>query len=212
MHTKEQLKEFKEIVTQTRKLGRDQIIRTALKDASKDPASLLDNEKVSISVWYNDMDVKVEVQQYYPIRYLEMNSKYYMNKTIYVSLDKVSGSNGRIIYNEKNKQISDAFGKTFLYQNTEDKVKIIANVLELNNSNDAKYYIDPLTQRRITIRERYDFYEIQIGDSYAVTYKLDKLSGKIYDYKDPYKNLLPNPATGPFGPSPIGGPWIEIKE
>lgn len=212
MHTEEELQEFKRIVNYTRSLGKEKIINIALQDITDDPESILKNDKVSISVWYNNLRVKVDVQEHSPVRYFSVNTKNYLEKTIYVSVDRISGSSGSIVYNKKKEQSADHFSKVFLYQHTEDKKRMVSKVFELNNSNDSQHYIDPSTQRHITIREHTDHYEIQIGDQYAIIYKLDKESGRIYDYEDPYKNFYPTPVSAPFKPEPMGGSWIEIKE
>ncbi len=212
MHTEEELQEFKKIVSQTRQLGREKIVYIALTDITDDPESVLKNDKVTISVWYNDLTVKVDIQEHSPIRYFPMNTKYHLEKTIYVSMDHVSGSSGSIVYNQKKEQSVDHFSKVFLYQHTEAKKKMVSKVFQLNNRNDPQYYLDSETQRHITIREHKDHYRIQIGDQYAITYNIDKESGKIYDYDDPYKNFYPTPTAAPFKPKPLGGSWIEIKE
>ncbi len=212
MHNEQELEELREVVNQTIKLGKRVIVNVALKDVSIHPESIINDDKITISVWYNDIQVKVEFNERSPIRYFPIGSQYFLKKTVYVSLDKVSGSGGEVMYNNENEGLAIGFNKAYLYQTTEQKQKTIDLIFELNNRNDPKYHKDQAIQQYINIREREAYYEMQIGDEFPSTYKISKKSGEIYDYKDPYRNFYPSPDSAPIGPPPVGGPWIELKE
>ncbi|MHA7057168.1 hypothetical protein ACWGOQ_0008120 [Aquimarina sp. M1] len=211
MYTEQQLKEFKERVNQTKKLGRAAIINIAAKTISDDPKSLIRDDNVLVSVWYNNAEVKVEFKERSPIKYLTYGAEVYCNVVVRVSLDRVSGSGGSLISNSENNTSESVFSTSYLYRTTKETQKAIDRVLKLNNSNDPKYHINTSSTINTIIREQKDHYAIQIYDVHSITYKINKKSGKIHDYKNPYKNFYPTPAVLPQYPKPFG-PWIEIKE
>ncbi|WP_344926618.1 hypothetical protein [Aquimarina addita] len=209
MHSEEDLKKFKEQVDQTIALGRDAIIATASKAVSDDPKSLIKDENLHVSVYYNEMRVKVIFMERSPIIYLSYlsDSEFYLKIGVFVYLDKVTGLEASSIPDE----YSTGFSlNRYIYRATKEKEIAIDKVLALNNTNDDMYHINKNSINTI-IRERESFYAIQIGHSYPITYKLDKKSGKIYDYKDPYADFYPSPASPPYM-IPYGGEWVEMKE
>lgn len=211
IYTQEELQEFKEQVANTKKLGRSTIILIAAKAISKDPESLIKDKDVFISVWHNDIQVKVQFIENSPIKYLPFSSeKVYSKMNVYVSVDTVSSINGSVISNKK-ERTSDFFKRKYLYRNTKEIENKIDTILQLNNSNDA-YVINKSTHHGIIIREQESYYDMQIGLSYPITYKLDKQSGNIFDYEDPYKDFFPTPLQPELISPQIGGEWIEIKE
>ncbi|SEK35378.1 hypothetical protein SAMN04487910_0325 [Aquimarina amphilecti] len=211
MHTEEELKIFKEKVNQTIELGRTSIIDIAAKTISINSESLFNDEKVLISVWYNNAEVKVEFRERSPIKYLTPGAEVYFKVTVKVSVDRVSGSGGSVVRNSENKTSRPGFSPTYLYRSTNNTKAAIDHVLELNNTNDPKYHIDESSQIYTIIREQKGYYDIQIYDRYSITYKIDKKSGKIFDYENPYENFYPTPASAPHFPMPFG-PWVEMKK
>ncbi|WP_159092295.1 hypothetical protein [Aquimarina sp. Aq107] len=211
MHTEEELKIFKEKVNQTIELGRATIVDIAANGISNDTESLINDENVLISVWYNNAEVKVEFRERSPIKYLAYGEEFYFQVVAKVSIDRVSGSGGSVVRNSENETSRSGFSSTYLYRSTNNTKAAIDHVLELNNTNNPKYHIRTSSQIYTIIREQKNYYDMQIYDRYSITYKIDKKSGKIYDYKNPYKNFYPTPASAPSFPMPFG-PWIEIKE
>ncbi|PKV51169.1 hypothetical protein ATE84_3241 [Aquimarina sp. MAR_2010_214] len=209
--TEEELRIFKERVTETRALGRAGIIAKAAKAASDDPESLIHDKNVLISVWYNDIEVKVEFIEHSPVRYIPYDSKCVTNMEVYVSTDGVSGSSSSDVY-ESEGYVSDFSKPIYLYRSTKEKELMIDKVLKLNNTTDDVPNIDKSIYTNIIIREQKDHYAIQIGSSYPITYKIKKKSGELYDYEDPYRDLYPTPDIEYDAPPPIGGEWIEMKE
>jgi len=211
MHTEEELIEFKERVGQTRKLGRAAIINTASKRAMDDPESLVYDQNILVSVWYNNAEVKVEFKERSPIKYLSYGAEVYFKMAIKVSVNEVSGYGGTIIHNTENNKSRSPISSIYLYRTTKETQTAIDHVLKLNNTNAPKYHIDRSSQINTIIKEQKKYYEMQIGGRYAITYKIDKKTGCIYDYKDPYKNFYPNPSSSPNFPT-LFGSWIEIEE
>ncbi len=209
MYNKEELEKNKLEVGKIKKMGRSAIIKLASKIASDNPKSLLNNEDVIVSVWYNDIEVKVMFVDRSPMRYLSYGSRYYYEMEVSVYLDDKRSLTGRIIDNPDKK---DNFyhGETYLYRSTEEKKKYIDYVIKLNNSNKNSFPIDESPV--VVIREKEKYYDIQIGMNYPITYKIDKESGKIYDFEDLYRDFYPTPIANPVKPIHPGGEWKEMKE
>ncbi len=209
MYTKEELKQFQKEVKEIKKMGRAAIIRMAVNEVSGDPESLLNDENVHISVWYNDVEVKVEFIDNSPIRYLPYNSKYYYRVEVGVYLSERRSLTGRIIDNlaqEDNPYDKDVY----LYRTTKEKQKLVDHVIKLNNSNKKAFPIENASV--VLVREQEKYYDIQIRMDYPIIYKINKTSGKIYDYEDIYQDFYPTPLPDPIGPPHPGGAWKEMKE
>ncbi|MEW7281184.1 hypothetical protein ABW636_21525 [Aquimarina sp. 2201CG1-2-11] len=209
MYTKEELKQFRKEVKEIKKRGRAAIIRMAVNEVSGDPESLLNDENVHISVWYNDVEVKVEFIDNSPIKYLPYNSRYYYRAKVGVYLDERKSLTGRIIDNLAQED-NPYDGDVYLYRTTKEKRKLVDHVIQLNNTNENAFPIDQAEV--VLVREKEDYYDIQVGMDYPITYKIDKVSEKIYDYEDLYKDFYPTPMAEPIDLPEPGGKWKEWRE
>ncbi len=210
-HSKEDLERLRQEADSVKNLGRQAIIDLAAKAICDDPEMLYKDENVNIRVWYNDLEVKVEFRESSTIRYLPYAHKYLYEKSVRVGVDKVSDAGRCLVSNLEN----DSLGtKAPFYRNTSDKKAIIDKVRKPNNANKDVPPIpeNPAPWGWIIIRDRKDHYAIQLGKTYSTTYKIDKKSGKVYDFKDPYRGFYPTPYGGPTYPPPLGGEWIEMKD
>ena len=210
MHTKDQLKVFEAQVEKTKSLGRDKIIEIAARSVSGAPEVLIKEDKIVSTVWYNKINVKVNFNILYPIKYIALDKEYLNNTSVYITIGSVSSKGGSLISNIENKNVK-SIGTAKLYISSKVKELKIKEVIALNNTNAKKYYLDNKTQQRITIKEKKAYYDMQLGDSYSITYKIDKTSGEIYDYKDLYDRFYPTPVIMPNLIDPIAGEWIEMK-
>lgn len=210
MYTEKELEVFKEQVNKTKSLGRERIIYLAAKSISDDFKALIKDDKIFKSVFYNNISLKVDVKLYYPIIYLPYNKEYFYESTINMVDGRAMGSGGSTISNITNKNSKDLF-KTKFYIHTKEKELKIKEVLKLNNANE-KYFLDIKKRQGIIIKEQNKYYIIQLGHSYPITYKIDKITGEIYDYSDPYAKFYPSPAEPPFRKPDVEGKWIEMKE
>lgn len=211
MHTENDLKTYKEQVIKTKALGRDSIIKLATQSVNDNSEVIINDDKILKSVWYNKISVKVEFKIFYPIVYLPYNTEYFYETTVNVIGSKVIGKGGTTISNISNKNLEDFFN-TKLYYHTKEKESKVKAVIKLNNTNDEKYYLDKEKLQRVIIKEQKEYYILQLGYSYPITYKIDKITGKIYDYEDPYSGLYITPAQPPIRENPVEGKWIEMKE
>lgn len=209
--TLDELRGFKEQVIETKKLGKDSIIAMAAKVASDGTKPLFQDKNVFISVWYNSIQVKVEFIEHSPIRYIPYNSNCVTKMEVYVSANGVSGTSGSGMF-ESDGYVNDISKPTYLYRTTKQKEAIIDKVIVLNNANDNVSNIDKSINNGIIIREQKNHYAIQIGLSYPINYKIEKQSGRVYDYEDLYRDFYPTPVSMGITPPQIGGEWIEMKE
>lgn len=212
MHTEEDQLTFEAQVDKTKSIGRRRIIEIAAKSISDQPEALMNDNNVIITVVFNKVSLRVDFRLVYPIKYIPYGAEYYEEASVSLVDNRVSGKSGLLLSN-KNKETRDSRCK-YLYVASEEKELKIKEILRLNNLNDEKYFIDHDT-RLVTIKEKESYYDMQIGDSPCpLIYKIDKVSGKIYDDVQINKvedEFYPSPSfINDIDPDP--DPWIEMKE
>lgn len=208
MYTNEKLKQYQKEVEVIKKMGKAAIVEKAVKEVSEDPRFLLSDENVATSIWYNNIKVLVVFEDISSIRYLPYDSKYYCKMEVIVSPKEMSFVREDFIDNLPEENIFYK-NEVCLYRTTKENNKLIDKVIQLNNSNKDAIFIG--THNAVLIREREKHYAIQVGKDYPITYEIDKVSGKIYDYEDLYKDFYPTPVPEPIDLKSSEGEWKEMK-
>lgn len=169
-------------VEELKLLGKDSLIKLALSYIDKS----IDLTQYNINVLANESDVIVSFR--IPLKYIPYNSEYFYDASVDLSNDFISYAN----YSNPEDYQSNTV--TFYSPTEEHKenIKFVVNAINASkNENIIPVNITELTDDLI-IREKPAYYGVEyISEKYDLVYKINKITGKIYDLTTGY--LEPDP-------------------
>lgn len=177
-----QNQEINNEIDNAKRLGKDSIVQIALQLINKK----IDINNYKVKVMANSTNVFVSF--YTPIKYVPSKSVFYYSAGVNIT-EKT------IVYSPVSNPSDYTYSKKNIsfYRPTEKARKSIEFVVNAVNKSNEVGSIDIQTfDDNMIIREKRKYYDIIIISTYQESsYKIDKISGKIYDAQHAHLELLP---------------------
>lgn len=169
-------------VEELKEMGKDSLIKLALSYMDNS----IDASQYNIRVLSNDTEVIVSFR--IPLKYIPYNSEYFYDASVDIGNDFISYAN---YSNPEDYQTNTVAFYTPTREHKQN-IKFIVNAINKSkNENIVPVNLSDLKDDLI-IREKPDYYDVEyVSDNFDQTYKINKVSGKIYELT--MSNLEPDP-------------------
>lgn len=159
-------------VEELQQLNKDSLIKLALGYMDKS----IEVTQYNIKVLANGSDVIVSFR--IPLKYIPYNSEYFYDASVDIGNDFISYAN----YSNPEDYQSNTVTFYVPTEEHQENIKFIVNAInESKNENIVPVNITELTDDLI-IREKPGYYDIEyISEKYDLIYKINKVTGEIYD-------------------------------
>jgi len=169
-------------VQELKQMGKDSLIKLALSYMDNS----IDVSQYNIRVLANESEIIVSFR--IPLKYIPYNSEYFYDASVDIGNDFISYAN---YSNPEDYQSNTVafYTPTVVHQKN---INFVVNAInESKNEHIQSINIAELTDDLI-IREKADYYDVEyVSDNFDQAYKINKISGKIYDLT--MSNLEPDP-------------------
>jgi len=166
-----------------KQLGKDSLVKLALSYMDKS----IDISQYNIKVLANESGAIVSFR--IPVKYIPYNSEYFYDASVDISNDFISYAN----YSNPEDYQSNTVSFYKPTEEHQENIKFVINAInESKNENIVQVNIAQLTDDLI-IREKPDYYDIEyVSEQYDLVYKINKISGEIYELAIGYLEPDPN--------------------
>jgi|SRR5690606_10932589 len=174
-------------VEELKQLGKDSLIKLALSYMDKS----IDVSQYNIKVLANKSEVIVSFR--IPVKYIPYNSEYFYDASVDIGNDFISYAN----YSNPEDYQSNTVSFYTPTEEHKENLKFVVNAInESKKENIVPVNITELTDDLI-IREKPDRFDIEyVSEKYDLVYKMNKVSGEIYDLTMGYLEPSPNENEG----------------